>query len=581
MPNMDVQFSGQTLVLPGAYYADNVSGTANTATALVPPTILIGYCFGLPKNVPTTFATQQDATAAVRGGPLGAFLPFVYSPSPELNGASIVTIINVGTNTASSLSLVDGTGATVLTMPSANYGATENLKQAQVSAGSVGGVRLTLFDGYANTQLTQDNLGLPMQITYDGTASTATYAITSSAISLTSTVAGESLSIPIAPGTYDTVSKIVEYINGSGAFSATTISNGDLPASALDLPAGSVTMNVNQPINVTATLGDIVFWLSQYAGAYVGTPVIPAGIVSSPTTAPVPIPLTHFTGGTNVPPTVSDYAAGFNVALNIPGFGVFADSNDPAVQAMGAQHAKDASAPAARRPRRFFTGSSLGDSVSQALSQASALDVYQATFCYPGIYRTNTATGQNTLYSGLYHAAATVGMVAGNPVATALTNKTLIGTGVEVALTVSQIDQLQAGGVQCLYVPDSTGVPTISSDMTTWLSDANVENVFNQQVGIRQYLAYVLMQALQPYTGAIQSTIGIANMRKAAVAALNGQIINAQATTGVLNSWDPTSLKLIFNGAQQATTVSVNVVTVGQNRFTLITTYLQPLNISA
>ncbi len=170
--------------------------------------------------------------------------------------------------------------------------------------------------------------------------------------------------------------------------------------------------------------------------------------------------------------------------------------------------------------------------------------------------------------------------MAGNPVALPMTNKVIAGNGVETTLTLSQINQLQNGGVMTLYIPNTgAAVPTIAKDVTTWQIDNNPSNVYNQQVGIDQYLSYVLQSVGQPYVGTIASTFDLVRMKNAFKAALNAQVYTGTGT-GVLNSWDPASLSLTYTGATQTTAVSVNVVPVGQNIYITITAYVQPLNLS-
>ena len=87
MPNVNVQFLGQTLVLPGAYYADNVSQALVPVQSLTPPLIFIGDFYGLAPKTPTTYTNAQDAKNAIRGAPSATYIDFMTNPSPSLNGA--------------------------------------------------------------------------------------------------------------------------------------------------------------------------------------------------------------------------------------------------------------------------------------------------------------------------------------------------------------------------------------------------------------------------------------------------------------------------------------------------------------
>lgn len=591
MPNPNGTFEGATLILPGVYTYSNVSANNLPTPPTTPPLVYIGYGYGLKPLTPTTFTSSQGLLNALRGGPAVQFVPPMTNPSSELPGAGQITFISVGGNTQSSANMEDSTATTVITLLSNVYGVPANLYQYEVTSGSTGGIDLTLFDGYANVTVTGNNLGIPFQMAYTGTASGVTYSVAVSGgvattFSTSSPNAGESVSIPLGPSTYATASAVVQYLNGTGFYVANVVSDtgGNLSSSSLDaastisLPAPSGT--VNQFVNVTSILPDVVYWVNQYSG--IATATAASGVTSSPTTIPTNIPLTHFTGATSTPPVTSDYASGFNVALTVPAWVVFADSNSAAVMALGQQHVATANAITERKFRRFVTGSSIGDSVSVTQVNARNLNSQACTFVYPGIYQVSTSTGINTLYSGLYAAAMVAGSMCGAPINTPMTNKTLNGTGLEVDLTTSQINSLQQSGVMCIRVPHSTGIPTITMDLTTWQNNNNGANLFNQQVACNFYLQLLLIQALTPYVGGIQagSPSTLAKAKQTATYALNLELYSSTNPTGVLASWDSTSLSLSYNGSTRTMAISVNAVLVNENIFITITTNILPLTSS-
>ena len=591
MPNVNTQFEGATLILPGAYYADNVKATLPTTPAIVPPMVFIGFGYGGAQNTNYQHTTATGLSAQLRGGPAAAFVPFIFNPSNQLNGASIVNYINPAANTPSTLTLNDSAGSGVITLTSANSGTPSNLMQAEITAGSIGGIDLTLYDAYANQQAVGNDLGLPFQLAYTGSGSGVTYSVVTSggvatSFSVSGSVAAETLTFQLGTGTYSTVTALVEALNGTGYYAANTISgtNGTLPTSALDaasavsLPAASA--GVYTYVNVTAAIGDPVYWVNQYAGT-LASAVAATGIVSSPSTAPIDIGYTYFTGATNQVPTLQDYANAFNYALTISGWTVAADTNEAGIAALGTQHAVTASSITERRYRRFFTGSSVGDSIAMTQTNARGMNAIEASYVYPGIWRTNLQTGQNQLYGGLYAAAACAAMAAGNRVAEPLTSKALVGNGVEVALTTSQINQLQSAGVICLRVPQSTGVPTIVSDLTTFQMSNNPEDVFNQAVACRQYLAYSLIQTATPYVGQIDAGVSsLGKIKKAITATLNALKYTGPGSSGILSSWQNSSLVLTYDGATQTVAITVSVVFVGQNRYITEFVNVQPLNAS-
>jgi len=597
MPNVNGSFQGQQLILPGAYYADNVSATLPANPAATPPLLFIAVGYGGIPQTPINHFTPTGLLGTLRGSPAASFVPFIFTPSPALSGAQQVTYINPAPNTQSAYSLLNSSGVAVIDLTSANYGTPSNLLQVEVSAGAIGGVDITLFDswaeqnGYATPQsnVVGSNLGLPFQLAYSGTTSGATYSVlTSGGVAtnfiINSTLANESLNLPLGGETYGTISAVVQAINGTGYYSAQVVSDGALPSTSLDAASGIALpipvvvagVSTDQYVDVTATLGDIIYWVNTYASS-LATAVIPSSIVSAPDEQPAVIPLSNFTGATNVVPTLQDYANAFNVGLTVPAWTVVADSNDLGVMALGQQHVATASSITSRKFRRFFTGSSVAETVSQALAYAKDMDAINVTYAYPGIQAINTSTGLVQTYGGRYVAAAAAAMAAGNRVAIPLTYKPLNGTGVEVELQLSEINQLINGGVMAIHVSNNTGVPTIIRDMTTWQIDNNPENVFNQQVSCRYFLAYSMNQVLQPYTGSIASPVGMGRMQNAAKKLLNALLYTA-GSNGILVSWDPKSLNINYNGATSTASITVNVVFVGQVDF--ITTYVTVLPLS-
>lgn len=587
MPNNNSQFQGQTLIIPKAYYADDVAGGNNGVNLATPPLIFLGYGFGVRPQVPTTFNNAQDLLSAMRGGPCSGYVPFLTSPSNQLAGAQQITFINVGANTQSTYTASAGTSG-VITFTSADYGLPSNQLQVSITAGTLAGKNVSLYDAYANVSVPPGvNLGVPFRMAYTGAATGVTMTVTVSGgvattLATLGGAAGENITISLLPSNYSTVQGVVQYLNGTGFYSATVLSQGDLPSSNLD---AATTVALPAPsgggfnyVNVSATLGDIVWWCNHQANT-LATAAVVTGITSSSGLAPTNIPFTLFTGATSTPPTTSNYASGFNVALAIPGWTVFADSNASGVVALGTQHANSASQPSVGRWRRFFTGSSIGDSIAATVSAAQSQNSKTTCYVYPGIYRTDTNTQVNTLYSGLYAAAAAAGMATGNPVATPLTNKALLGNGLEMNLTAAQIDQLQQAGVMCLY-KSANSLPTVASDLTTWQSDNNPENVFTQQIACRWQLAYLLTAALQPYVGSIAAALTETQILNAAKNTLNNAIYSQANQNGVIADWDANSLQLVYNGTTQTTALQVSVQLVGQNRFITMLVDVQTFNTS-
>jgi len=589
MPQQGISFAGAFIGLPGAYYQDNVSAAAPVLPPVTPPLLFIGYGWGPTPKAPTTFTNTQDLATALRGSPAAAFVPFIATPSPSLNGAQLITFIDASNNTRSAASMLASGGQIHTVLTSALYGPPSNQLSYQIATGTTAGRKVTLTDNFGGAQFIGDNLSVPFQLAYSGAATGAvTYAVTSGAFSVTSPVSSESVTLAIGSGAFSTVSLLVEALNGTANFFAATLSSsqGQLPSNFLTV-TGSVALpipvsGVIQYVNVNAYLQDIAFWANQFTSGLV-TAVASGSVTDVASALPVTGTVTFFSGATGVPPVNADYASAFNAALSTAAWTVFCDSNSLAVQALLSQHCITASSVPYGSWRRGFTGSSTGDSITTTITNSRYLDTIQMNYVYPGIYRINTTTGQNQLYSGLYAAACAAAMATGNQIALPLTNKPLLATGIERAnaglpLTPSQLTNLQSNGVMCVYTPNETGVPTILSDITTWEADNNPENTSSQQVACRYWVAYSLCNALQPYVGTIAAPTNEVAVLNAARRCLDALIYTGGSSNGVLAAWQRNSLVLTYTGQTQTASITVAIQLVGQNRYITVYASVLPLN---
>ena len=588
MPQQGITFQGYYIYLPGAYYADNVSAAAPNTPPTTPPLIFIGYGYGPKPQTPVTYTNPQNLLNALRGGPASGFVPFLTSPSPGYAGAQQITFIDASSNTPSTLSISGTAGSGAITFTSTQYGPPSNLLTLSVAA-AASGVNMTLTDNYANLQYTGNYLGVPFTLAYLGTTSGAIYTASSGSFVLTAPVSGQSFTFALGPGGYQTVANLCAAINGTGYWLAEGLSStgGLLPSNLLTATSGLVAPATSGGTltyaNVYSYLQDPLFFFNQFASTSVSA-VASSGSANTSSFLPAAISPTYFGGALGVPPVTSGYASAFNLALTVPGWTIFADSNATAVQALGAQHAQTASSPPYGMWRRFFTGSNLGDSVTTTIVNAESLDSLSTCYVYPGVYRTNTQTGLNQLYPGLYAAAAAAGIASANQIALPLTNKPLTANGVEVALSVSQLALLQNAGVMCIYTPQQGGlysnVPTILSDVTTWQVDDNLENTSSQQVACRFWLAYSVVNSLSQWVGSIATTATETLILQQLIKMLNKLVNTGAGSNGVLASWNKGSLSLVYTGTNQLAAVTFQATLVGQNRFITCYVPVQPLNIS-
>ena len=588
MPDVSISIGGQVAIVPGVYVQTFIAPQVPTGNLNTGPLLFVAASYGGVPFVPYNFTDANSLIAFMRGAPSQDFVPFMFNPSSEVDGTSLVTLINVAPNTQSSAVMLSSGGTSIVSMLSANYGTPSNSIQYSVGAGSIAGVAMSITDGFTNTTYTEDNLGVPFQLAYTGASSGVSYTISSSIagkatlFKITSPNPGESLQLDLTSPTFATVSQLVQQINGTGFYSALILGNGLLPTSSLDLisnnPLPAPVATVAQYVNVTATLGDVVFFVNSKAFT-IATASLFGSVVSTPALIPALVANQFFTGATNQVPSLANYASGLNVGLNQPAWAVLIDNNTPGVRALGNQHAATASTVIYRRWRRFVTGSVLGEPATTAETNARNINEITTTYCWPGIQATSTLTGLNQTYDGNHVAAAVAGIYTGNPASLPVTNKTLLGNGVEQVASLATLDLLQGNGVLVLNLYQNTRLPTFLSDVTTWQNDNNPANVFNQQVSLRFALDYYLVNSLQPYVGGVASNFTEGQIYNATARALNQVLYNGQNTIGLLNSWDTSTLQVTYSGATQTATIKVAVVFVGQNRFIVVDVTVNPLNI--
>jgi len=592
MPNVNQTFAGSTLVVPSVAEHADVSNNLPVSTAVTNTVIFVAQSYGGVPKTAYTFSNPNDLKTFMRGSPSAGFVDWIANPGGDLNGATYITLISPSPNTAASGTIYNSNSDALLTMTAVNYGSPGNTIRWKMESGSTAGSKLTIFDPYANQEYIGDNITVPFQLTYTGSATGVTYSVTlsnsanafSDAVTFNTSggAAGENVSVDLTTSQYNTIGKLVEYLNGTGAFRASLLgpSSGNQPSANL-VAVTNQALTANTAENVSAGAKSIVYWLNNSAANASVSGTLAANAPAAGTLDPATSSYANLTGGTNVNPSTQDYTDALAVALNEPGAVLFIDSSDASIQTLGADHVETASTSTYNAWRRYVTGTAIGDSTSTAEQNARALNTIHSTFCYPGIIDYDSNTGLKKTYSGLYVAAAVAGAMAGNAPALPLTNKALRGIGVETNLTIAQIDALQQAGVMCVYYPTLSRVPTIVSDLTTWQNDNNPENVFNQQVSCRDALSYLLAQGLQPYIGQVASTITLTKAKNKIKAILNNAIYNPASGNGILDSWDAKSLVLNYTGTNQTLVATMNVKLVGQYRFIEVSVVINPLNISA
>lgn len=145
MPNPNVVFGGQNIILPGAYSAVKTSELVPSSFGLANRIAIIGECTGGQPNTPLYFRSGDAAKAILRSGDLLDAIRMAYDPSgvADQGGADLIVAIRVNPATQSTLPLAGASG-TLLTLTSRDFGAWTTGIQVKVEAGTSSGRKITI-----------------------------------------------------------------------------------------------------------------------------------------------------------------------------------------------------------------------------------------------------------------------------------------------------------------------------------------------------------------------------------------------------------------------------------------------------
>lgn len=235
---------------------------------------LLGECEGtIQPGVVHEYRTSRNLKTQLRKGRLYDASRFAFKPSRndplEVSGAQKLLNIRVNPATQGTNTLQNGSSADLITLTSRAYGLIAGNISRTVAAGTSGGPgkKLTISE-YGKNDEVGDDLGFQpvFLMRYTGDGSTATMTISST--TLATTLAGDqtdgSANLSISFSTYDTIEKLVNYINAQTGYEAVAYvanpasylcSNLDYVSSAVDIKQESVTGAITIAISATTFSG--------------------------------------------------------------------------------------------------------------------------------------------------------------------------------------------------------------------------------------------------------------------------------------------------------------------------------------
>jgi hypothetical protein len=284
-----------------------------------------------------------------------------------------------------------------------------------------------------------------------------------------------------------------------GATAATT-QTGTTATGSFTITSVASTTGINQGMSVTGTgIG---------GGAVVVSVVTNTSVtVSVACTAVGTVSLTYSqSGNEGGTPTQTDYQNALNniCAYNsIQLLGVM--TGNAAVQSALATHCTNMSGIVGRMERQFIVGSTWGDSYATKAAQAAALNNTLGSFVSVGTTRYDI-NGVVQNYDGFYTAAMLLGMTAGSPITTPLTNKTLNILGTEIGLSTADKTNHITAGMIAVAKSDVGGFRVVRG-VTTYQGQ---NKIFNEFSAMRTALFVTV-----DHRNWVESAIGIAGSTSA------------------------------------------------------------------
>lgn len=462
---MSVFFNGRLLVSPVTASAVDDSAMRNTNLAVGNVLALVGLSAGGKPNTPLLFGSPSEAKALLRSGPLLDAVERAFSPSPQTDAPSVVMGIRVNPAVQSALMLKSG-ATSLINLQSTDYGLWANGIKVKVESGTNFGKRLTSQVG--NDYYSQDDVHRnAFSIHYTGAEASSRMTINGTTLTLEAPNSTQVSAIDLA--TYPTVTQLVDRINVVAGFSAAVLDGNDAAATlnALDYVAAQDVKTTTY--TAMANLQAIVDWFNGVGEGYVNaTRQASVGVV------PDNIPWTYLAGGSDGTTTSTEWSNAFSTLQGQDVQWVVPLTSDASIAAQADAHVQYMSA-VARKERRCMVGGAAGQTVSDVISCAKALNSDRTSQCYPGFWDYND-DGVMTLYPSYMTAAMVAAAFSGVNPGTAMTNKALNVRGLEVSLrNPTDTDGLINAGVLCIE-NTAKGYKVVQS-VSTWLINENYNRV--------------------------------------------------------------------------------------------------------
>ncbi len=496
---MPVFFNGRLWVSPATMSVIDDSAMANKNLSVGNAIAYVGPSEGGEPNKILKFGTPSEARSVLRSGMLLKAVEKAFDPSSQTNGPATVAAIRVNPALQAGLMLKDSASGNVINLVSTDYGLYTNQIKVKVEAGTNSGKKLTTQFG--SNYYSKDNVGRnAFSLQYTGAQVTGVMTVSNTTVTLEAPTGTPVSTIDL--NVYNTVQKLVDYINTVADFTASVLGgNGEKPAlNGLDsLSLQDVKTTV---YTATANLQAIVDWFNGVGEGYVT-----ASRVAGAGTVPVNLAFTYLAGGTDGVTTIAEWSAAFTTLQREDVQWVVSISPDASIHAMADSHAVYMST-VARMERRCLVGGASGDTQAAVEAAALAINSDRTSLCYPGYYDYDD-NGNLALYPPYMTAALVGAAFAGSNPGTPLTNKSIKVRGLETKLrNPTDTDDLIKAGVLCVE-ETAKGFKVVKS-ISTWLTNSNYNRVEVSTGVAADFVARNVRNALDDLRGRKGSPLSLA-----------------------------------------------------------------------
>lgn len=461
---MSVFFNGRLWISPATMSMVDDTGMRNRNLTVGNNVAYIGRSEGGEPDTELRFGSPAEAKAVLRSGPLLDAVQRAFDPSAETGAPATVIAIRVNPATQSSL-MLQRTGD-VIELKSEDYGLHTTGIKVKVESGTNKGKKLTSQVGndyYSQDDVYRDALSL----LYSGAEASATITVDNTSVVLAAPAGSTVATIDL--NTYDTIRKLVDFINTVSGFAASVLDGNDEQEALNGLDSVTAQDVKTAAYTAEANLQACVDWFNGVGEGFV-TATRQTGAGSTPSN----IDWTYLAGGSDGVVTNTEWSAAFTTLQTIDVQHVCPLSSDVSIHAMADAHVGYMSN-IARKERRAYVGGAEEQTQAEVIAAAKALNSDRTAQCYPGFYDYDD-DGKLILYPSYQTAALIAAGFSGVNPGTALTNKSLKVRGLESKLrNPTDTDTLITAGVLC--IEDTPQGYKVVKSITTWLINDNYNRV--------------------------------------------------------------------------------------------------------